>query len=245
MKTINKIDSLAFTAYEKSLIKKIFNEQYSYFIVDELEENDFVIYNKLKKEIEELKTKEISTNLYKKILITYNYLQLIRNNIVNSNLGLIVKLANSFANNQADKDDLIGIGNLLLLDVIDKYNPAKGFKFSTYLYKAIRSKFSKVIKENSKLQTVSLENNYDKPIKNDNLEKYELINLIIKIINDNDVNLNEKELKIIKARYLYNDKRPTLKEVGKIFEPNMHKNYVQVLEKKALNKIHNFLIKKY
>jgi RNA polymerase primary sigma factor len=55
-----------------------------------------------------------------------------REEIVRANLRFVVKIANSFLGQGMTISDLIQEGNLGLLEVIDKYDYRRGFRFSTY-----------------------------------------------------------------------------------------------------------------
>ena len=55
-----------------------------------------------------------------------------RERLVESNLKLVVSVAKKFLNNGLPFQDLIQEGNMGLLKAINKFDPDKGFKFSTY-----------------------------------------------------------------------------------------------------------------
>lgn len=55
-----------------------------------------------------------------------------RNRMVEKNLGLVIKVATGFRKSGIDMDDLIQYGNLGLIRAAEKFEPERGFRFSTY-----------------------------------------------------------------------------------------------------------------
>jgi len=55
-----------------------------------------------------------------------------RRKIINSNLKLVVNIAKHYAYFDLSLMDLIAEGNIGLMRSIDKFNPRRGFRFSTY-----------------------------------------------------------------------------------------------------------------
>lgn len=58
--------------------------------------------------------------------------QAAREHMIKANLRLVISIANKFTNFQVPLLDLIQEGNLGLIKAVEKYDPEKGFRFSTY-----------------------------------------------------------------------------------------------------------------
>lgn len=55
-----------------------------------------------------------------------------RNKLVEESLGLVYEIAKQFRNTDMPKEDLIQDGNIGLIRATEKFDPKRGFKFSTY-----------------------------------------------------------------------------------------------------------------
>lgn len=75
------------------------------------------------------------------LAIQIKYLEL-REKLISSNLKLVVKIAKRYVTPELDIADLIQEGNKGLLIAVDKFDPYKGYKFSTYAYFWIRQQVS-------------------------------------------------------------------------------------------------------
>ncbi len=65
--------------------------------------------------------------------------------LINSNLRLVVSIANNYQNSHMEKLDLIAEGNLGLITAVEKYNPDLGYRFSTCATPWIRQAITKAI----------------------------------------------------------------------------------------------------
>lgn len=70
--------------------------------------------------------------------------------LINHNLRLVVSIAKKYAGRGYAFLDLIQEGNLGLIKAVDKYDVAKGFRFSTYATYWIRQSMSKAIMEQNR-----------------------------------------------------------------------------------------------
>lgn len=73
-----------------------------------------------------------------------------RKTIINHNLRLVINIAKRYQNHGVEFIDLIQEGNIGLMKAVDKFEPDKGFKFSTYATWWIRQSISRSIFDNGK-----------------------------------------------------------------------------------------------
>ena len=73
------------------------------------------------------------------------------NTLINANLRLVVSIAKKFTGNGVSLQDLIQEGNLGLIKCTPKYDPNKGFRFSSYATRVIQSTITRSIHEKWKL----------------------------------------------------------------------------------------------
>ncbi|MBK9118382.1 MAG: sigma-70 family RNA polymerase sigma factor [Phycisphaerales bacterium] len=71
----------------------------------------------------------------------------LKNDIVQANLRLVVSIAKRHLNGQHDMFELISDGNVSLMRAVDKFDYARGFKFSTYASWAVMKNFARSIPE--------------------------------------------------------------------------------------------------
>jgi RNA polymerase nonessential primary-like sigma factor len=73
-----------------------------------------------------------------------------RAKMIKSNLRLVVRIARHYYNRGLDFSDIIEEGNLGLLHAVEKYDPERGFRFSTYATWWIRQTIERAIMNQSR-----------------------------------------------------------------------------------------------
>jgi RNA polymerase sigma factor (sigma-70 family) len=167
----------------------------------------------------------------------------VRQHVIQSNLRLVVSIARRFADNNMLFDDLIGEGNISLMFAVDKFDYAKGFRFSTYATHAIQRGYYRTVarqqKENSRMilgsdteQFADREENNPEDISSMYSDK-----LYSQLIQHMQHLLDDRERMILMARYGLqgSEESQTLKALAE--EMGICKERVRQLQNRALVKL--------
>ncbi len=74
-----------------------------------------------------------------------------RNKVIETNMRLVVKIASRYTTSGMEGDDLISEGSMGLVSAIERYDPSRGYRFSTYASWWIRQAISRAVINKSRL----------------------------------------------------------------------------------------------
>lgn len=166
----------------------------------------------------------------------------VKNQIARCNLRLVVSIAKRHVSPDQNFFELVSDGNMSLLRAIEKFDFARGNKFSTYASWAIMKNFARTIpgeyKHRDRFRTshdelfAATEENRDNPMIHESAQKDREAK-ITRLLR----RLDEREQQIVTSRFgLDHSKEPlTLKEVGA--EMGVTKERIRQIEVRALNKL--------
>ncbi len=175
----------------------------------------------------------------------YRRADLIREQIANTNLALVLAMAKRTRMSEVDFADLVSEGNMALLRAVDKFDAGRGYKFSTYACRAILKAFSrqgmKLSKYRQRFPTdfdPKLEKSNFLETKRNTFEK-DAAEEVKRIVLQNRADLTDVERTVIEHRFGLEsgegDKPMTLEQVGQII--GVTKERVRQIQNKAMEKI--------
>jgi len=200
---------------------------------------------KLQQEAWTTESRKPSLETAQEILKWYRKSDLIREQIANTNLALVLAMAKRTRMSEVDFADLVSEGNMALLRAVDKFDAGRGYKFSTYACRAILKAFSrqgmKLSKYRQRFPTdfdPKLEKSNFLETKRAGFEK-DAAEEVKRIVINNRADLTDVERTVIEHRFGLehgeSDKPMTLEQVGQII--GVTKERVRQIQNKAMEKI--------
>ncbi|MCC7407616.1 MAG: sigma-70 family RNA polymerase sigma factor [Phycisphaeraceae bacterium] len=190
----------------------------------------------------------------KELLSWHRKAEAYRDQIAQTNLALVLAMAKRTRMSEIDFSDLVSEGNMALLRAVDKFDVARGFKFSTYGCRAILKAFSRSGIKLSKYRQMFPTDFDPKLEKSDFAERKRedeagaCADEIRTILQNNQAELTPIEQEVILHRFAVGVAEPTpkpltLEQVGKII--GVTKERVRQIQNKALEKIRQTLEDSY
>jgi RNA polymerase sigma factor (sigma-70 family) len=166
----------------------------------------------------------------------------LKNIIIEANLKLVVRIAGRHSG--ANLGDLVSEGNIALMRAVEKFDYAKGFRFSTYASWVISRAFARYLPaEQAKMGTELPEEEFQiAAVENAGID--EIDNAHRSLMTAIDQNLNEREQHVIRYHFglsgtMVKKEFKTLKQIGD--DLGVTKERVRQIELEALSKLRQTL----
>ncbi|MFH1746022.1 MAG: sigma-70 family RNA polymerase sigma factor [Planctomycetota bacterium] len=200
--------------------------------------------------IKEFADKRLTAEATRELLRWEHATRETREDLMRVNMPLVLAMAKRARVSNVDFADLVSEGNLALLRSVDKFDCARGFKFSTYACRAILKSFSRVAMRTARYRG-HFPTEFDPNLeKSDFLEhkrgtvEDDCVDELKTIIDSNLAKLSEVEERVIRARFALDDEETmsesdprakTLEQVGMMI--GVTKERVRQIQNKALGKL--------
>jgi len=169
--------------------------------------------------------------------------EILREYIVEQNLGLVYSMIGRLGSRKVDEDDMQSEAMFALSRAVDRYNPWRGYRFSTYACNVIARALMRRGKQQShyrRLFPVQHEMTFEKPQAMPDLDSDVYVERLQRIMGDNLGQLTELESTILSRRFPARDEVAlTFKEIGD--EVGLSKERVRQIQNIALTKLRTVL----
>jgi RNA polymerase primary sigma factor len=193
---------------------------------------------RLRDRIDPLKAKAADLDKVEKLL---EQALAVKNQIIRANLRLVVSIAKKHVGSSSDFFELISDGNMALIRAVEKFDYARGNKFSTYASWAIMNRFARAIPEENHRRDrfvtghdVLFEGAAD--TRSDEHELEFAARRVREAVNGMLSNLDARERRVLESRFgLGGAAEQTLEQLGR--ELGITKERVRQIESRAQEKL--------
>lgn len=169
--------------------------------------------------------------------------EMIRGHIVEHNLGLVYSMIGRFSSRRTDEDDLLSDAMLALTRAADRFNPWRGYRFSTYACNVIaRALMRRGKRENNyrRLFPVQHDASFERPAGSTDVDSELYVERLRYALDNNIGALTEMETRILSQRFTEErDTKLTFQEIGNAV--GLSKERVRQIQNVALDKLREVL----
>jgi RNA polymerase primary sigma factor len=169
--------------------------------------------------------------------------QMIREYIVEQNLGLAYAMIGRFSSNNMDEDDLLSEAMLALTRAVDRFNPWKGYRFSTYACNVIvraLMRRGKRERNHKRRFPVQFDVSYEQPEELPDANKELYVERLERALDKNIGQLSDLETRILENRFPSDRReRRTFQEIGDAV--GLSKERVRQIQNIAIRKLRQVL----
>jgi len=169
--------------------------------------------------------------------------ELIREHIVQRNLGLVYSMIGRFSSRRADEDDLLSDAMLALTRATDRFNPWRGYRFSTYACNVIARALMRRGKRESnyrRLFPVQHDASFERAANVTDASSELYVERLRHILEQNVCELTEMETQILAQRFpAAQEAKLTFQEIGNAV--GLSKERVRQIQNVALDKLRGVL----
>ena len=171
----------------------------------------------------------------------------IRNHIVQANVRLVIAIVKRLTGPQHVFDEFVSDGTLSLMQVVEKFDFDRGFRFSTYAYRAITRtvyrKMSNIHRQDSRMSTGMEEALMDQPTRRELMLSEHTWKNLKELLGHFMGKLDEREQKIIAARYALGQASKSQTFQALADQLGVSKERVRQLERRAVRKLQSLASK--
>jgi RNA polymerase primary sigma factor len=169
--------------------------------------------------------------------------QVLRSYLVEKNLGLVYSMISRFASSNIDEDDLLSDAMYGLSRAVDRFDPWRGFRFSTYACNVIARALMRRGRQETnyrRLFPVQHDTTFERPSEAPDAQTELYVERLHRALNENLGELTELESRILAQRFPTDrESRLTFKEIGDTI--GLSKERVRQIQNIALNKLREVL----
>lgn len=170
--------------------------------------------------------------------------QRIREHIVEKNMGLVYSMIARFGSRSVDEDDMLSDALFALARAVDRFNPWRGYRFSTYACNVIARALMRRGKQEShyrKRFPVQHDVSFERPARSPDDQTELYVERLHRALRGNLGDLTELESRILAQRFpAQREDRLTFQEIGDTI--GLSKERVRQIQNIALGKLREALI---